>query len=73
MVGYSGKIRGNTGKVVSGKGFDIPMDQSDSPELQIVVRSKSSTPPHSPTLEIFPDGKVRSRSFRLKFRYREKL
>ena len=69
IVGLSGKIRGNTGKVVSGRDVHIPGHPNESPELQIVVRNKSSSSPYSPTLELFPLDQPTSRSFRLKMRY----
>ena len=45
--------------------------ESVRPELDIVVRSWSKYPPHSPTLEIFPKDVRQGRSFRLKVRYEE--
>ena len=60
--GVSAKIIGYT---------DVHGIESASPELDIVVRSWSTSLPHSPTLEIFPPDTRQARSFRLKMRYVE--
>ena len=63
IYGFSGKIAGNS-DVHDSKGI------FDNTQLNIIVRSWSSSPPHYPTLEIFPDaGLRRGRSYGLKMRY----